>query len=117
MKRDRPAQWLKLKNQRCPDGRLTPLALALTALEDHGCDCDESAPDICLACLCVSAFKHIYDKLSAAHVETFGRLTVREACRRRFPLNGSDAQALEHALTITERERNTLQAVIDSLVC
>lgn len=34
------------------------------------------------------------------------RPTVREACRRRMPLDGVDAQALEHALTITERERD-----------
>lgn len=33
-------------------------------------------------------------------------LTVREACRQRVPLDGADAQALEHALTITERERD-----------
>lgn len=33
-------------------------------------------------------------------------LTVREACRRRVPLDGADSQALEHALTITERERD-----------
>jgi len=33
-------------------------------------------------------------------------LTVREACRRRMPLGGADAQALEHALAITERERD-----------
>lgn len=34
------------------------------------------------------------------------RLTVREACRRRMPLDGADAQALEHALSLTERERD-----------
>ena len=33
-------------------------------------------------------------------------LTVREACRRAQPLDGADAQALEHALTTTERERD-----------
>ena len=32
--------------------------------------------------------------------------TVREACRKRRPLEGADAQALEHALSITERERD-----------
>jgi len=32
--------------------------------------------------------------------------TVREACRKRTPLDGADAQALEHALTITEHERD-----------
>jgi hypothetical protein len=33
-------------------------------------------------------------------------MTVREACRARTPLDGTDAQALEHALTLTERERD-----------
>lgn len=33
-------------------------------------------------------------------------VTVREAARQRRPLDGSDAKALEHALTITERERD-----------
>jgi len=33
-------------------------------------------------------------------------VTVRVACRQRKPLDGTDAQALEHALTITERERD-----------
>lgn len=33
-------------------------------------------------------------------------LTVREACRQRYPLDGADAQALEHAIAITERERD-----------
>lgn len=37
-------------------------------------------------------------------------LTVREACRRRMPLDGTDAQALEHAITITERERDEARA-------
>lgn len=33
-------------------------------------------------------------------------LSVRIACRLRYPLSGTDAQALEHAITITERERD-----------
>lgn len=37
------------------------------------------------------------------------RLTVREACRQRHPLDGADAQALEHALTMTEKERDDAQ--------
>lgn len=35
-----------------------------------------------------------------------GGISVREACRRRRPLDGADAQALEHVLAITERERD-----------
>lgn len=38
------------------------------------------------------------------------KLTVREACRRRMPLDGADAQALEHALSMTEDERDEARA-------
>jgi septal ring factor EnvC (AmiA/AmiB activator) len=40
-------------------------------------------------------------------------ITVREAARRRNPIDGTDAQALEHAITITERERDQLRAELD----
>jgi hypothetical protein len=43
------------------------------------------------------------------------RITVRKACRRRMPLDGTDAQALEHALTITERERDEALAEVERL--
>lgn len=42
-------------------------------------------------------------------------ITVREACRRRMKLDGADAQALEHALTITERERDAALAEVERL--
>jgi len=42
-------------------------------------------------------------------------VAVREACRRRTPLDGADAQALEHALTITERERDAARQERDAL--
>lgn len=49
--------------------------------------------------------------------------TVREACRRNHALDGADAQALEHALTITEaerdearRERDEASARVDKVV-
>lgn len=42
----------------------------------------------------------------AAHM----KIELREACRRRTPISGTDAQALEHAITITEQERDALQA-------
>ncbi len=41
--------------------------------------------------------------------------TVREACRRAHPLDGSDAQALEGALSITERERDDARARVAEL--
>lgn len=34
-------------------------------------------------------------------------LTIRKACRMREPLGGADAQCLEHALTMTEEERDS----------
>lgn len=37
------------------------------------------------------------------------RLTIREACKKRMPLGGPDAQALEGALQATERERDKLR--------
>lgn len=42
-------------------------------------------------------------------------VSVREACRRRMPLDGVDAQALGHALTLTERERDASRALLDAL--
>ena len=38
------------------------------------------------------------------------QITVREACRRGIPLGGADAQALEGALAMTERERDTARS-------
>lgn len=42
-------------------------------------------------------------------------LTVREACRRRTPIDGSDAQAMEGALSLTERERDDARAEVKRL--
>jgi len=44
-----------------------------------------------------------------------GKISVREACRKRIPLGGADAQALEHALTITERERDSFRTESEQL--
>lgn len=41
-------------------------------------------------------------------------ITIREACRRRMPLDGADAQCLEHAITITERERDEWKARVEN---
>ena len=41
--------------------------------------------------------------------------TIREHCRRGLGLDGADAQAMEHALTITEQERDEASAEIASL--
>lgn len=42
-------------------------------------------------------------------------VSVREACRRRMPIDGSDAQALEGALSMTERERDEASAEVERL--
>ena len=42
-------------------------------------------------------------------------ISAREAARRRMPLDGSDAQALEGALTMTEAERDAAIAHAEEL--
>lgn len=44
------------------------------------------------------------------------KVTVREACRRRAPLGGVDAQALEHGMTQLELEKAALREQYDDLV-
>ena len=54
-------------------------------------------------------FEQVMDKWVAkvlAGTAPAQALSVREACRRRQSIDAADAQALEHALTITERERD-----------
>ena len=41
---------------------------------------------------------------------------IRDACRRRLALDGPDAQALEYALTITERERDEVRGEVAALI-
>lgn len=55
------------------------------------------------------------DAALAEPVEADQALTVREACRRRMPLDGVDAQALEGALALTERERDKARAALSAL--
>jgi len=42
-------------------------------------------------------------------------MTVREACRRRQPIDASEAQAVEHCITITEQERDAARAEVERL--
>jgi len=58
--------------------------------------------------------KRLLDEARGKSAAT-GRMEVREACRQRYPLDGSDAQALEHALTITERERDAALEALETL--
>jgi len=43
------------------------------------------------------------------------KISVREACRRRFPPGGADAEALEHGMTQLEEEKKALQNQVDAL--
>lgn len=49
--------------QRDKHGNLTPLAMALLALSEHGCDCglDDDGP-LCLACTCEAALVSLLPK-------------------------------------------------------
>lgn len=40
------------------------------------------------------------------------KISVREACRRRMSLDGTDAQALEHGLTQLEQENKSLREAV-----
>ena len=44
------------------------------------------------------------------------KLTVREAARKRTPLDGTDAQALEHALTQVEKKLELLLEKYDTVL-
>lgn len=44
------------------------------------------------------------------------KMTVREACRKRLPLGGVDAEALEHGMTQLEGENKKLRKMYDDLV-
>ena len=41
------------------------------------------------------------------------KMTVREACRQRYPLGGADAQALEHGMTQLESENKKMRQMYD----
>jgi hypothetical protein len=55
--------WFHAKNERDENGELTPLALAIDALEGNGCDCGEDEKGTCLACRCEAALRYLYEKL------------------------------------------------------
>jgi hypothetical protein len=70
-------------------------------------DCGSPEPVVCAECL-----RRLVEQRENCVKE---RLTVREACRRRLLLGGADTQALEHALTITEQERDEAKAEVASI--
>lgn len=56
--------WLDMEHDRDDNGHLTPLAVALDALSDHGCDCGNDEPGTCLACVCENALRYMYEKMN-----------------------------------------------------
>jgi hypothetical protein len=65
-RRDRMTSWMDMNNQKDENGNLTPLAVALRALEDNGCSCEEDGPcnDTCLTSLCEKALKSLWHTLN-----------------------------------------------------
>jgi hypothetical protein len=59
------SRWADAIAERDDDGRLTPLALALDALRDRGCDCGEDEPGTCLACVCEAALRDLWEQRAA----------------------------------------------------
>jgi hypothetical protein len=55
--------WSDMQHERDENGKLTPLAMALNAIYDYGCDCGDDEPGTCLTCLCENALKDMYRKL------------------------------------------------------
>jgi hypothetical protein len=56
-------EWLNAKEERNEKGELTPLAMALDAISDYGCDCGVDEPGTCLPCLCENALRDMHKRL------------------------------------------------------
>jgi hypothetical protein len=70
-------------------------------------DAYEEALDLCVYLrTAIFESESSRQKSTASPVDTPKHLTVREACKRRIPLCGVDAEVLESALTMTEEERD-----------
>lgn len=117
---DRDALRAEVAEQRALSALYTERGSVVTV---HCSECRKPHPSLslladgtCTQCLLaevaearaeVERLKHL--SVPAAPTITVGelsRLTVREACKRRTPLDGADAEALEHALAMTETERD-----------
>jgi hypothetical protein len=80
---DDPMRWWgdRIHERNAADGKWTPLALALQALQDAGCDCDCEDGDLgtCLGCRCSAALRDV-----VLRSEAIGRVltqTNSERCR------------------------------------
>jgi hypothetical protein len=75
------ASWLEREYERNEDGTYTPLAMALQALGDNGCDCGTDEPGSCLGCLCEAALRKVVAELEAMRAES-ATLRAELAARR-----------------------------------
>lgn len=71
-------------DERDAEGNPTPLALALRALSENGCNCDrwpvgfldspEDETGTCCACRCEAALEYLVEKLESLNRKVYGRL-------------------------------------------
>lgn len=59
--------WSDTIHEHDTAGNLTPLAMALNALVDEGCDCGNDEPGTCLECLCEAALRDLWEQLRECH--------------------------------------------------
>jgi len=62
---DMADKWQDMDNERV-DGKLTDTALALDAISDRGCDCENEGDEDCFAHLCEKAIKEQWTRADAA---------------------------------------------------
>jgi len=68
------SDWDKMIDEWDTDGNLTPLALALAALQDYGCDCGDNEPGTCLPCLCETALHDLWEQVREIRSEREARM-------------------------------------------
>jgi hypothetical protein len=78
------------RSQRDTSGKLTPLALALEAIEGNGCDCGTDEPGTCLACRCEDALDDLLTQITVQRDAEMVRDLLENwqcpACHREGPL-------------------------------
>ena len=85
--------WPEMHLERDGDGLLTPLALAVDAISDHGCNCGT-----CLACVCDGALWSLWDQREKLRVR-YGRLTdALMQSKAQQALDGAGEEAIIDAL-------------------
>ena len=72
----RRADWVALKGERDEGDSLTPLALAVGAIDGAGCDCGTDEPGTCLACRCEAAIRGLLLDLAVIRQAADGLLVL-----------------------------------------